>query len=157
VAPTLSLSQTAVTPVSENRTNIKRNSTPLRTVISTPEFVKHFGEAKPDPKGSRRNIFGFEDELKVAPKGVDKAHKCVVLTIGKPRLRLTVLDRDIDLLKCRTFAVVYKYGLSFAIGRSMFADNLCFPDLKTNKSLIRDSKTNSLGWWVYCGPSCIGK
>jgi hypothetical protein len=81
---TLHLFHTAVTPVSENRTNIKRNSTPLRTVISTPEFVKHFGEAKADPKGSRRNIFGLDDELKVAPKGVNKTHKCVVLAFGKP-------------------------------------------------------------------------
>jgi hypothetical protein len=40
----------------------------------------------------------------------------------------------------------------------MFADDcLFFPDLQTNKSLIRGSKTNSLGWRVYCGPSCIGK
>ena len=102
---------------SGNRTNIKRNSTPLRTVISAPDFVKHFGDAKPDPKGSRRNIFGQEDELKVAPKGIDKTHKCIFLASKKSPFTSNYCgpsDRDIDLLKCRSFAVVYKYGLSFA-------------------------------------------
>jgi hypothetical protein len=52
-------------------------------------------------------VFGMDDELKVAPKGIDKGHKyvlpspfvCVVenLIIG--------IFRDIDLLKCRSFAV----------------------------------------------------
>ncbi|KAL1739352.1 hypothetical protein HDZ31DRAFT_49525, partial [Schizophyllum fasciatum] len=59
--------------------------------ISAPEFVEHFGEAKRQPKGERSNIFGMEDELKVAPKGIDKNH------------------RDIDLLKCRSFAVVERF------------------------------------------------
>jgi hypothetical protein len=58
------------------RNNILRNPAPLRNVISAPEFVEHFGEPKPHPKGSRRSIFGHEDELKVAPKGVEKNHKC---------------------------------------------------------------------------------
>jgi hypothetical protein len=44
-------------------------------VISSPEFVKFFGKAKPHPKGERQNIFGFEGELKTAPKGVPKDHK----------------------------------------------------------------------------------
>ncbi|RXW21897.1 hypothetical protein EST38_g3980 [Candolleomyces aberdarensis] len=73
------------------RTNLQRNSKPFRRVISSPEFVKFFGKAQPHPKGERQNIFGFEDELKVAPKGVPKDHK------------------DIDLLKCRTFAVVHRF------------------------------------------------
>jgi hypothetical protein len=47
----------------------------LRDVISSAEFVKFFGEAKPHPKGERRNIFGNEDELKTAPKGVDRDHE----------------------------------------------------------------------------------
>lgn len=38
-----------------------------------------------------QNIFGREDELKNAPKGIAKDHK------------------DIDLLKCRTFAVVKRF------------------------------------------------
>ncbi|KIM36258.1 hypothetical protein M413DRAFT_449309 [Hebeloma cylindrosporum] len=73
------------------RLNIQRNPRRLRDVIAAPEFVKFFGKAKPHPKGERQNIFGMEDELKVAPKGVDKDHK------------------DIDLLKCRSFAVVHRF------------------------------------------------
>jgi hypothetical protein len=37
--------------------------------------VKHFGEPKPHPKGESQNIFGRDDELKVAPKGIGKDHK----------------------------------------------------------------------------------
>ncbi|KAK0241197.1 hypothetical protein EDD85DRAFT_948284 [Armillaria nabsnona] len=70
------------------RTNIKRNSSQLRDIISSPEFVKYFGEPKP---GKRNNIFGRDDELKVAPKGVNKDHP------------------DIDLLKCRSFAVIHHF------------------------------------------------
>ncbi|KAJ4499816.1 hypothetical protein C8R41DRAFT_813781 [Lentinula lateritia] len=73
------------------RSNIARSSDRLRQVISNPEFVKLFGEPKPMKDGGRRNIFGAEDELKVAPKGFAKDHK------------------DIDLLKCRTFAVVHRF------------------------------------------------
>lgn len=56
--------------------HIQRNPARLRSVIASPAFVSLFGEAKPLPKGGRRNIFGQEDELKTAPKGVDKTHKC---------------------------------------------------------------------------------
>ncbi|RPD61779.1 hypothetical protein L227DRAFT_574263 [Lentinus tigrinus ALCF2SS1-6] len=73
------------------RSNIKRSSRRLRQVISAPDFEALFGPAQPHPKGERQNIFGMEDELKVAPKGVDKTHK------------------DIDLLKCRSFAVIYRF------------------------------------------------
>ncbi|KAF8634987.1 hypothetical protein AX15_000602 [Amanita polypyramis BW_CC] len=73
------------------RTSIQRNSRPLRQAISSPTFELYFGKAKPHPKGERRNIFGMEDELKVAPKGIDKDHE------------------DIDLLKCRSFAVVHRF------------------------------------------------
>lgn len=73
------------------RSNIQRNSRRLRSIISAPDFVKFFGEAKPHPEGARQNIFGAEDELKVAPKGFAKDHK------------------DIDLLKCRSFAVVHHF------------------------------------------------
>ncbi|KAG8792391.1 hypothetical protein FRC12_006245 [Ceratobasidium sp. 428] len=68
----------------------------LRQIIAEPSFVKLFGPPKPlatkkgqEPK--RQSIFGGEDELKVAPAGVDKNH------------------RDIDLLKCRSFAVVHRF------------------------------------------------
>ncbi|KAF9462235.1 hypothetical protein BDZ94DRAFT_1298705 [Collybia nuda] len=73
------------------RANIQRNSRRLRNVISSPKFVRFFGEPRPRKDGGRQNVFGMEDELKVAPKGVDKGHK------------------DIDLLKCRSFAVVHKF------------------------------------------------
>ena len=59
----------------DQRNNIKNNSRRLRQIIASPEFVKLFGEAKPHPKGEMQNIFGREDELKVAPKGVGKDHK----------------------------------------------------------------------------------
>ncbi|KAL7284737.1 hypothetical protein ACG7TL_002043 [Trametes sanguinea] len=73
------------------RNNLLRSSRRLRSVISAPEFEALFGPARPHPKGARQNIFGLEDELKVAPKGIEKTHK------------------DIDLLKCRSFAVVHKF------------------------------------------------
>ena len=57
------------------RNNIVRSSARLRKVISAPKFVGLFGEPKPHPQGFRQNIFGCEDELKVAPKGIDKTHK----------------------------------------------------------------------------------
>ncbi len=59
------------------RNNILRSSRRLRNIIASPAFQKLFGEAKPNLKGGRRSVFGGEDELKSAPKGVDKAHKCV--------------------------------------------------------------------------------
>ncbi|KAJ7507353.1 hypothetical protein B0H11DRAFT_1971354 [Mycena galericulata] len=70
------------------RSNIQRDPTRLRRIISDPTFVKYFGEPK---AGARRNIFGREDELKVAPKGISKDHE------------------DIDLLKCRSFCVVCEF------------------------------------------------
>jgi uncharacterized protein (DUF2461 family) len=60
----------------------------FRQVIGSKEFVKVFGEAKPKKGGGRQNVFGHDDALKVAPKGIDKGHK------------------DIDLLKLRSVAVV---------------------------------------------------
>ena len=62
----------------------------FREVISAPAFVKLFGPAKPHPKGQRQSVFGHDDALKVAPKGVERNHK------------------DIDLLKLRSVAVVHK-------------------------------------------------
>ncbi|KAF8336259.1 uncharacterized protein EI90DRAFT_3045076, partial [Cantharellus anzutake] len=73
------------------RHNILTNATPLRDIVSAPEFVELFGEPKPHPKGLRRNVFGGEDELKVAPKGISKSHP------------------DIDLLKLRSVAVVKRW------------------------------------------------
>ena len=58
------------------RSNLQRSSRRLREVISAPDFEALFGPARPHPKGERQNIFGMEDELKVAPKGIDKTHKC---------------------------------------------------------------------------------
>jgi hypothetical protein len=53
-------------------------------------------------------VFGLEDELKVAPKGIDKGHKCVLYLVlfafNTDSVKL-MLRRDIDLLKCRSFAV----------------------------------------------------
>ena len=57
------------------RSNIQRNPRRLRSIISAPDFVEFFGEARPHPDGERQNIFGMDDELKVAPKGFAKDHK----------------------------------------------------------------------------------
>ena len=62
-----------------HRHNIQRSSARLRQTISSREFTGLFGEARPHPQGQRRNVFGGEDELKVAPKGVDKNHPLVPL------------------------------------------------------------------------------
>ncbi|KAH8833723.1 hypothetical protein DL96DRAFT_1755141 [Flagelloscypha sp. PMI_526] len=77
---------------SSSRTNIQRNPQRLRNILEAPEFVALFGEASPGKKGERRGIFGRDDELKSAPKGVAKDHP------------------DIDLLKCRSFAVAHKFS-----------------------------------------------
>lgn len=61
----------------------------FRQVIGEKEFVKWFGEVK-EKKGERRNVFGYDDVLKVVLKGVDKEY------------------RDIDLLKLRFVVVVYQ-------------------------------------------------
>ncbi|CAA7263392.1 unnamed protein product [Cyclocybe aegerita] len=87
------------------RANIQRNPRRLRRIISSPEFVEHFGKAKPHPKGKQQNIFGQDGELKTAPKGVDKDHK------------------DIDLLKCRSFCVVQRFKDSEALSPD-FKDQL---------------------------------
>jgi len=60
------------------RHSIRANPVPLRELISDPIFESLFGKAKAE-KGKRSNIFGHEDELKTAPKGVDKTHPCVLL------------------------------------------------------------------------------
>ncbi|EKM57150.1 uncharacterized protein PHACADRAFT_92896 [Phanerochaete carnosa HHB-10118-sp] len=73
------------------RNNLQRSSRQFWRIISEETFVGLFGEAKPHPNGGRQSIFGREDELKVAPKGIDKTHK------------------DIDLLKCRSLCVAYEF------------------------------------------------
>ncbi|KAG8950841.1 hypothetical protein FRC04_007073 [Tulasnella sp. 424] len=88
------------------RSNILRDSTPLRNVLSEKEFVKFFGAPKKHPKGERQSIFGHEDELKVAPKGIDKNHK------------------DIDLLKVRSPAVIHRF-LDSEVLEPDFMDKLC--------------------------------
>jgi uncharacterized protein (DUF2461 family) len=72
------------------RHRLTTNPDQFRQVIGAKEFVKMFGEATPKKGGGRQNVFGHDDALKVAPKGVDKTHK------------------DIDLLKLRSVAVVKK-------------------------------------------------
>ncbi|PWN23146.1 hypothetical protein BCV69DRAFT_280761 [Microstroma glucosiphilum] len=47
----------------------------LKQVLSTKEFVRTFGAPKPDPKkGVQGSLWGSRDQLKSAPKGVDKSH-----------------------------------------------------------------------------------
>ncbi|GAA5848078.1 hypothetical protein JCM9279_007444 [Rhodotorula babjevae] len=71
------------------RAQILSNPKPLRKILAKEALVELFGEPKPRMDGKRSSIFGGDDQLKNAPKieGVDKTHK------------------DIDLLKCRSFAV----------------------------------------------------
>ena len=59
------------------RSNILRSPRRLREIISAPEFVRYFGEPKPNARDGRSSIFGREDELKNAPKGIAKDHPCV--------------------------------------------------------------------------------
>ncbi|KIK43734.1 hypothetical protein CY34DRAFT_11511 [Suillus luteus UH-Slu-Lm8-n1] len=63
----------------------------LHTILASEAFTIHFGPPRPHPQGDRQSVFGHEDELKVAPKGVDKNHK------------------DIALLKCRSLAVSCRF------------------------------------------------
>ncbi|KAJ7031573.1 hypothetical protein C8F04DRAFT_1362898 [Mycena alexandri] len=86
------------------RSNIQRDPSRLRGLINDPVFVKYFGEPKP---GARRNIFGREDELKVAPKGIPKTHESVVLLYIV--VFADISSRNIDLLKCRSFTVSYGF------------------------------------------------
>ncbi|KAG9041937.1 hypothetical protein FS837_011561 [Tulasnella sp. UAMH 9824] len=88
------------------RSHILRDSTPLRNVLSEKEFVKFFGPPKKHAKGERQSVFGHEDELKVAPKGIDKNHK------------------DIDLLKVRSPAVIHRF-LDSEVLDPDFIDKLC--------------------------------
>ena len=82
-----------------------REAKALRAAVSDPVFVKWFGapkgqvetkgkakKSKTQPQQQRCNLWGGDDELKVAPKiaGVDKTHK------------------DIDWLKLRSFCVIHK-------------------------------------------------
>jgi uncharacterized protein (DUF2461 family) len=90
------------------RSNIQRNSRRLRSIISAREFVEIFGEAKPHPDGEQQNVFGRDDELKVAPKGIAKDHKCVLVLI-EYQSDMNIVFRDIDLLKCRSFAVAHRF------------------------------------------------
>jgi hypothetical protein len=66
---------------SPNRNHLLR-STPasktLHVILSSEAFTTHFGPPRPHSHGDRQSVFGHEDELKVAPKGVDKNHKYVV-------------------------------------------------------------------------------
>ena len=62
----------------------------FRQTIGNEDFVRLFGPPKMHAKGKRQNVFGHDDALKVAPKGIEKGHK------------------DIDLLKLRSVAVFYK-------------------------------------------------
>ncbi|KAG2033376.1 hypothetical protein BDR03DRAFT_1014335 [Suillus americanus] len=79
----------------------------LHTILSSEAFTTHFGPPHPHPRGDRQSVFGHEDELKVAPKGVDKNHK------------------DIALLKCRSLAVSCRFTDAQVVApESKFMDTL---------------------------------
>ncbi|KAJ7481717.1 hypothetical protein FB451DRAFT_1236939 [Mycena latifolia] len=79
----------SLTSLSFVRSNIQRDPSLLRQLISDPAFVKYFGEPKP---GSRRNILdgktNSRSRLKAYPRRI---------------------SQDIDLLKCRSFAVSHQF------------------------------------------------
>lgn len=68
------------------RHQIATHPQPLKDIINSPAFVKHFGNPK---KG--QNIFRTEDQLKTAPKNYPKDHA------------------EIALLRLRSFAVIKKF------------------------------------------------
>lgn len=116
------------------RHNILQKPSTLRDAISRPEFVELFGQPKPHPKGTRQNVFGHDDALKVAPKleGVDKTHK------------------DIDLLKLRSVAVIKRCVQVRLVP--------AFTDLpvasRTTKCYNRTSRIQSNLYWTSWLPSC---
>lgn len=91
------------------RSHIQRNSSRLRRIINAPRFVKNFGPANPpsSSKKGRQNIFGRDDELKTAPKGIAKDHKWVARRANCAETNQN--NRDIDLLKCRSFVVLHQF------------------------------------------------
>ncbi|WVQ95521.1 hypothetical protein IAU59_002618 [Kwoniella sp. CBS 9459] len=86
------------------RHQLLTNPRRFRDVIENKEFANLFGEAK-EKKGKRQNVFGNDDALKVAPKGIEKDHK------------------DIDLLKLRSVAVVHHFTDEQVISKD-FQDQL---------------------------------
>lgn len=68
--------------------NILHDPSPLRQSISSPEFQRLFGNPSPHPKGHRQNIFGNQDQLKTAPKGIDKNHAYVATLHSIPVIDL---------------------------------------------------------------------
>ncbi|CAE6540814.1 unnamed protein product [Rhizoctonia solani] len=97
----------------------------LREILAEPSFVKYFGKPKPlATKGKelkRQSIFGAEDELKVAPVGVKKDHP--IAGVCKD-----VDIADIDLLKCRSFAVVHRFTDTQVL-KEDFLENILKPVL----------------------------
>ncbi|WWC92166.1 uncharacterized protein L201_007120 [Kwoniella dendrophila CBS 6074] len=80
--------------LSSIRHQFLNNPKEFRQCISKKEFTNLFGEPKEEKKGKnikRQNVFGNDDALKVAPKGIEKDHK------------------DIDILKLRSIAVVHHF------------------------------------------------
>jgi hypothetical protein len=71
--------------------NIQRDPSRLKAILADPSFTTFFGAPRPAPDGERQSIFGRDDELKNAPKGVAKDHP------------------EIALLRCRTFAVAHRF------------------------------------------------
>jgi hypothetical protein len=71
--------------------NIQRDPSRLKAILAESSFTAFFGAARPAPDGARQSIFGRDDELKNAPKGVAKDHP------------------EIALLRCRSFAVAHRF------------------------------------------------
>ena len=95
-------------PITTCRSNLQRSSRRFRQIISSSDFEALFGPATPHPDGGRQNIFGAEDELRVAPKGVDKTHKydsVVVICMGLVDNRTDVEQKghrhtEVSIVRC---------------------------------------------------------
>ncbi|KAI6021395.1 hypothetical protein BKA83DRAFT_4281341 [Pisolithus microcarpus] len=80
--------------LSSIRNHILHSPDRLREILSDPEFVTNFGEPRPHPEGKRRSVFGREDELKTAPKGIDKHHNADRLAVSRTFTDKQVLNSD---------------------------------------------------------------
>jgi len=105
----------------------------LHTILSSKPFTSHFGPPHPHPLGERQSVFGHEDELKVAPKGVDKNHKCVIGVFFESQRSMDGLihcvTRDIALLKCRSLAVSHRFTDAQVVGPEFMDALRCVADV----------------------------
>jgi hypothetical protein len=122
-----------------------RSCARFREIISRPAFTALFGPPKPRKDGGRQNIFGMEDELKVAPKiaGMDS--------------KQVKEHREIALLKCRSFAVSKRWvDISWVSDEMLirlltrFTDEeVLDPEFKNNLGEVVEVVRDFVHWFVH--------